>query len=360
MSVVPGIGILGIGAYLPPEVRRNDWWPADVVARWMEQRARQLAALRAAPPPASRGAARIRAAMVELGADPFQGSVERRIMASDATSYDLEEQAARDALARAELAPADIDLVLCYTLLPEYLINNSACVLHQRLGLGRGCFTMQTDATAFSFLAQLTLAHQLIAGGRARRALLVQSCGVTRLLDPADPRSPLFGDGATAIVVGAVSDGLGFEAEVHRTDSRHPFWLAASPVRGRWYDEGRAVLHCPDPVDGSQVFLDIADQAEDAVSAVLAAAGRRTDEIDFFASHQGMPWIRTIAQDHVGLGSARSLDTFPATGSLFAANVPLVLRRAEDERLLGAGDRVLLFGGGTGVTYGATVVRWGR
>ena len=28
------VGILGIGIHLPPEVRKNDWWPASVVDRW--------------------------------------------------------------------------------------------------------------------------------------------------------------------------------------------------------------------------------------------------------------------------------------------------------------------------------------
>jgi hypothetical protein len=28
------IGILGLGLYLPPLVRENDFWPPDVVATW--------------------------------------------------------------------------------------------------------------------------------------------------------------------------------------------------------------------------------------------------------------------------------------------------------------------------------------
>jgi 3-oxoacyl-[acyl-carrier-protein] synthase-3 len=256
--------------------------------------------------------------------------------------------------------PGDIDLVLTHTLVPEQLVNNSACVLHHRLGLGAGCFSMQVDATAFSFLAQLTLAVRMIAGGSARTALLVQSCGVTRLLDMDDARAPLYGDGATAVVVGAVADDRGFLGEVHRTDSRHPFWLAASPRGAPWYAEGRALLHAPDPVDASHVFLDIADQARDACGAVLAATETDPSEVDFFASHQAMPWIRPIAQEWAGVAGARSVDTYAQTGSLFAANVPFVLYRAAAEGRLAPGELALLFGGGTGVTYGATLVRWGR
>ena len=30
------VGILGLGVYLPPTIRTNDWWPKEVVARWQK------------------------------------------------------------------------------------------------------------------------------------------------------------------------------------------------------------------------------------------------------------------------------------------------------------------------------------
>jgi 3-oxoacyl-[acyl-carrier-protein] synthase-3 len=163
-----------------------------------------------------------------------------------------------------------------------------------------------------------------------------------------------------AVVVGEVSATRGLVAEVSRTDSSHPFWMGAGAPSGRWYDEGQAVLHCPDPVGASHIFLDIPDQAKDATTAVLASAQLHASDVDFFAAHQGMPWLRQIAQDLAGLGAARTLDTFPFAASLFSANIPLVLKHAEDRGLVKDNDLVMLFGGGTGVTYGATLVRWGR
>jgi 3-oxoacyl-[acyl-carrier-protein] synthase-3 len=162
------------------------------------------------------------------------------------------------------------------------------------------------------------------------------------------------------VVLGNVGESRGFVAESHRTDSSHPFWLAASPRGRAWYAEGQAVLHAPDPIGSGNVFLMIADQAREAATSVLARAGLRGDDVGFFASHQAMPWLRPIAQEWAGVSGARACDTYAETGSVFAANVPLVLRRAEDQGLLSSGDLAMLFGGGTGVTYGATLLRWGR
>jgi 3-oxoacyl-[acyl-carrier-protein] synthase-3 len=219
---------------------------------------------------------------------------------------------------------------------------------------------MPTDATAFSFPGQPRPAQEMIGGGRVNTARLVQSCAVTRLIEPDDPVAPLFGDGATAVVVGRVATGHGLLHAVHRTTTRHPFWMGAGARSGRWYDEGLGVLYCPDPNGASHIFLDIPDQAKDAVERVLAGAELCAEQVQFFAAHQGMPWLRQLAQEHAGLGHAVTFDTFPFAASLFAANIPLVLRHAEDRGLVKDGDITLLFGGGTGVTYGATLLRWGR
>ena len=86
------VGILGIGKYLPPEIRRNDWWPAEVVERWAQSRP-------AAPPPVIDGLGAMAARVLEeLGSqaqDPFQGAVERHVM-GDESITDMEQRAAQD------------------------------------------------------------------------------------------------------------------------------------------------------------------------------------------------------------------------------------------------------------------------
>jgi 3-oxoacyl-[acyl-carrier-protein] synthase III len=357
---VAGIGILAVGTYLPPDIRRNDWWPAETVARWMEQRAAARAA--AGPPPAAMtpGMARVIAAMAEQSDDPFQGWRERRVMPETMTSADMEEAAARDALERAGSDGAEIDLVLTQTMVPEVLLGNTACELHRRLGLAARCLSTQVDAAAFSFFVQLRIAEQMIAAGGARKALIVQSCAVTRLLDPADPISPFFGDGASAAVVGPVAADRGILGSVHKTDGRFPRTLVAGVPEGRWYDEGRPLLHTAAPGEVRQMLLEILDHGKHAVADALVASRCRTDEIDVFVSHQGMPWLRRSAQEYAGLGTARSIETGSWAGNLFSVNVPLGLATAEREGMLRAGEVVLAFGGGTGQTVGATVVRWGR
>jgi len=349
------VGLLGVATYLPPETRRNDWWPAETVEGWM--RARRANPPR--PPDAVTPAmARVLSAMAEQAVDPFQGVVERRVMPVGMTSTDMEAEAAERAIARAQIDRREIDALLTYTAVPEYLLSNAACVLHHRLGLAPTCFTLQAEASGHSFMTQLTLAESLIASGRARHALLVQSAASSRLIDRDELQSPLFGDGAAAVVVGRVAGG-GLLATVHRTDGTYPRALIATVRGGRWYDGGSIILHRGDLDAARQVFLETADRAIEVVGAALREAELAPGDVDFFAVHQGTPWLRQVTQEVLGLHRARSVDTFATTGYLFGASIPLVLETAQREGLLPAGSVVVMHGGGVGSTYGAIVTRWG-
>lgn len=351
------IGILGIGVYLPPEVRRNDWWSPQLVERWMN--------VRPEPLPASTfeglgpGAHRVMEALKVQARDPFQGAVERRVLPRSMSVFDMEEQAARAALQRSGVASGAIDLVLTSTIVPEVQLSNPACTLHARLGLRKSCFTLHTDIATHAFLMQLTLAEAMIRAGRASHALLVQSCACSRLYDPSDVISPYFGDGATAVVVGPVAPNRGIIATSQFTDGRFPQTLVVGVPGRTWYDEGRAMLYIADPAATQRVFLETADACRESVDAVLATSGTRAAQVDFFGMHQGAAWLRGVVQAHLGLSAARSIDTFPETAYLFAATIPMNLAVAADRGLLNAGDRVLLVGGGPGMTYGATLMTWG-
>ncbi len=352
------IGVHGIGTYFPAEVRTNAWWPAELVAGWMDARAKRP------PPPlaadASAGVRRVAKAMAEQAHDPFQGTRERRVAAASETIADMEEQAARSALARAGTDPSAIDLLLVHTVVPDVLLSNPAAVLHRRLGLGSACLALQADGAAYSFLAQLAVAEAMIVSGRAKVALLVQSCVATRLIDREDPGSVLVGDGAAAVVLGQVSGDRGFLGAVHYTDGRFPNSLVMSVPGGTWMDAGRARMHVADPLQMRDVFLSTADVCKQSVDDLLAKIGLAVSDIGYLCVYQGTAWLRRVVHDYLGIGEVRSVETFSRYGYLSAAMIPVNLAAAEAEGELHDDALVVLTGGGTGMTYGAAALRWGR
>ncbi len=360
------VGILGVGAHLPPTVRSNDWWPTHVVDGWRERWRRTLER-RASEEPggempfaATEGVARVGAAIAAVMDDPFQGAVERRVAPDSMPASEMEVLAAKEALDNAGVAPSEIDLLLSYSIVPDYLTTPNACRLHERLGLPERCFATAVEGACNSFQLQLMLAEQMLRTGQARRALLVQSNQLRRLIPADEPYSAWFGDGATAVVLGEVSADRGILGRSHRTDGS-VFTATVSDVPGkRWYEHGAISWHPMDRAASRKMLLTVADLGKQVVHEALEQAALTPVDVGFYASHQATKWFRALTQDYLGLTNARAVDTFPWAGSLSACNIPLGLACGVKEGLLRDGDVVAMYSGGSGQTWSGTVLRWGR
>lgn len=354
-----GVGILGVGAYLPPEVRTNDWWPAGTVREWEQRAVLSQKRIEAVPDEQWRpGERAVLAAMRGYLSDPFRGAVERRVMPEGMRSSDMEYEACRIAIERAGIRPDEIDVVLNYSFVPDELLCANAFPLHERLGLSRNCFTSGIEAACNSFLIGLTMAESMIRSGIGRNVLLVQSCGISRILPPEEPTSAWFGDGAAAVVVGPVAADRGIIGRATRTVSSLHRGVVTGVKERAWYEDGRSWFFAKDRSAAFRIMVGVADDADEIIGAALGDAGLERPDVSFFACHQIAPWMRSTVQAFTGLERARSVETFHWAGNLASVNVPLVLSIAERDGLLRDGDVVALYGGGAGVTFSSSVLRW--
>lgn len=132
------------------------------------------------------------------------GIRERRLIGDDEVTSDLAVNAARQALARANLAPADLDLIILATDTPDYVSPGTASVVQHKLGaVNAGTFDINNACAAF--VTGVDIASRYIATDDAyRHILIVGAYGMTRYVDWTNKRTcTLFGDGAGAIVLGA-------------------------------------------------------------------------------------------------------------------------------------------------------------
>ena len=351
------VGIRSIGCYLPPQVRTNDWWPADLVAEWRTRRSsgitRPIEADKLTGPAIAFGAQ-----MLAYRDDPFEGAEQRRIMPDDMVPSDMEVRAAADAIARAGIAASELDALFVGSAIPDYHQNPNGCRVHAELGLPPHCYTLQTEGTCNAFVQQVELARALIQSGRARYVLAVQSTAQSRVLRPTDPFSAWFGDGATAVVLGPVAADHGVLGVAHVTDGRWYAALVVGAPERKWY-EGENHLYLESPHLARDQLFAIAEAANPLLDRALAQAGLARAEIAAIATHQPAAWFGQAIQDVWDLPRARRIDTFSWAASLMGSNLPLVLSALERERQLAPGDVVATVSGASGMTMSVTVMRWG-
>lgn len=353
------VGILGVGTYLPPNVRKNDYWSSSQTRDWVDRARRRLDRMReAVAHDDSELTRKTLAAMASVVDDPFQGAVERRVISDDMKASDMEIFAAREAIQRANVPLDEIDLVMSHQICPDYISASSATVVHASLGLRESCQAITADAACNSFMQQLTLAQAMIESGRARYVLVTQASTLTRYEESGEVIDSWNGDAGSAAILGPVKEGHGVLAISHHTDGKLWGSIVGGVPGGRW-QQGRCRIYSEDPRANLDWVLGLGARARNAVDEALAKAGIRREDVGFFVSQQGFRWLHPLLQDATGLGHARCVEHFHYTGATSSVNVLFQLAVGEKENLLRPGDLVACFQGGSGMTWSGMALRWG-
>lgn len=136
---------------------------------------------------------------------------ERRFISSlEENAGVMAAHAARQALEMAGLKPTDLDLIIHASFTPSISVPGDHVICADLLGAkATPSFTLM-GACAGSVYG-MAMAYGLLASGAMQHILVTGSETITPTLDYGDPlTSILFGDGAGAVVMGAVDKGGGF------------------------------------------------------------------------------------------------------------------------------------------------------
>jgi 3-oxoacyl-[acyl-carrier-protein] synthase-3 len=277
------------------------------------------------------------------------GVRERPIAAPDERLADYAARAGAEALERAGVDAAQLDMVIVATMTQDELTPNTAPIVAGALGAKRaGAFDIGAACTAF--LSGLALGAAQIESARCDWVLLVGADFITRVTNWEDKRTaPLFSDAAGAFVLGPGGD--------ERSGAIGPVVLGAD-------GSGAATIQIAHSdrklrMDGPEVYRHAVARMSEATVAAAERAGLALEDIDLFVYHQANARITRALGERLGLPPERVVDCIETLGNSSAATVPLGLWVAEQDGRLKPGARVLLGAFGAGFTWGGAVVEWG-
>jgi 3-oxoacyl-[acyl-carrier-protein] synthase-3 len=317
-------GIAGIGVYAPPRVLTNHELEqmVDTSDQWITERT---------------------------------GIKERRIAEPGTPTFDLATRAARDALENASVLPDELDMILVATSTPDGPFPSVACRVQNELG-AVGCCAMDVLAACSGFAYALSLADAYVASGRADTILVVGAEVLSRLVDWQDRGTcVLFADGAGAAVV-RTARGAGFLSWCLGADGRGYDQITCGDVDRGAYAAGDHSPHIG--MKGPDVFKFAVDIFIRQANAVAEAAGLTMDDIDLWVPHQANRRIIEAAARRIGLPMERVMVNIERFGNTSTATIPLALNDAVRENRLHAGDKVLIAGFGSGLTWAACLLEW--
>lgn len=329
-SAARGVGVLGMGTYLPDrrltnhDVARH----SGVTADWITERT---------------------------------GIRERRAAAPDEAASDLAARAVRSAVAAAGIDIDRVGLLVLGTSTPDELSPATACRVQALTG-ARNAVALDVGAACTGWLFAARIAHDwLRADPTAGYAVAVGTEVFSRFIDPADRGTAvLFGDGAAASVLGPVPPGEGFldfRLGSDGTLADHvliPAGGGRTPADARTVAEGGHTVH----MDGRAIRDFVQEMFPHVVADALTRAGLRADDIDAFVTHQPNPNLLRSVGTSLGIAPDRLPVVADEIGNIGAASTPYALAAAAERGLLHPGSRVLLAAFGAGMTWGSALLTW--
>jgi 3-oxoacyl-[acyl-carrier-protein] synthase-3 len=281
------------------------------------------------------------------------GIRERRMADQSEALSDIALPACRSALAQAGLEGKDVDLLIVATVTPDMAFPSTGAILADQLGAtGAAAYDLSAGCTGFMYA--LAQGYGMVAGGLAKRALIVGGDLLSKILDW-DDRSTLvlFGDGAGAVVIEAVPEQgfLGFELGA---DGAGGASLLLPGSGSRHFDEPDKYVK----MNGREVFKFATRILVQSAEELLEKCGVTIDDVDLYIPHQANMRIIDHATRKLGVPSERVVINVDRFGNTSSGSIPLALADAAEDGRLRPGQLVLMTGMGAGLTWGSALMRW--
>ncbi|WP_055523258.1 3-oxoacyl-ACP synthase III family protein [Streptomyces graminilatus] len=323
------IGVVGMGTYLPAQVRSNADVARDagVSPEWISERT---------------------------------GVRKRHVAAADEAASDLAAHAVRAAADAAGIDVRDIGLLICATSTPDELGPSTACRIQALLGASRAV-ALDVGAACSGWLFAAKVAHDwLLASPEIRYAAVVGVEAYSKFVDPADRGTAvLFADGAAASILSPVAAEQGFAHFAFGSDGTLADRVLIPAGGSRLPADAGTVARGDHRIrmDGRTISRFASAVFPRLISGTLDRAGLTLQDIDRVVAHQPNPVLLRRIGAELGIPEGRLVVVGDEVGNIGAASTPYALAAAARGGLR-VGDRVLLAVFGAGMTWGSGLLTW--
>ncbi|MDG1298339.1 MAG: ketoacyl-ACP synthase III [Paracoccaceae bacterium] len=284
------------------------------------------------------------------------GIKRRHFAAKDQKTSDLAIEAAINAIKNAKIKRTDIDAIIVATSTPDTTFPSVATIVQGALGITKG-FAFDVQAVCAGFIFALATADALIVSKQAKRVLVIGAETFSRIMNWEDrTTSVLFGDGAGAIIIEAVSSSnlstdTGILATDLNSDGRYRDLLYVNGGVSSTQTTGVLVMQ------GKEVFKHAVEKLSSTAHAVLEKAGLSPSDVDWMVPHQANIRIIKATAQKMKLPMTKVIVTVNNHGNTSAASIPLALSVANLEKKFKKGDLILMEAIGGGLAWGSILIR---
>jgi len=300
-------------------------------------------------------------------ADKIEAKVgirERHVVSASETALDLAYEASKRVLV--DFNPEKIDFILLCTQSPDYFLPTSACILQDKLGLGKNTGALDFNLGCSGFIYGLALAKSLIKTGIASNVLLVTAETYSKHMHHSDRANrSIFGDGAAATIVESSdiekihefelgTDGSGMNNLIVKCGGmRQPYQAnqdEKTDENGNFYSPNHLYMN------GPEIFNFTISSIPGVVDAVLKKNNLPMEQVDYFIFHQANKYMLEYLRKKIKIPQEKFYSNMLETGNTVSATIPIALAESIKQNIVHRGNKIMLVGFGVGYSWGGVIV----
>lgn len=287
------------------------------------------------------------------------GIKERRILKDDnlGTSY-LAIRAAEDLIAKGNIDPLEIDLVLVASTTPDMPVAATAVYVATQIG-ATNAFAYDLQAACSGFLYAMSTADAFIKSGKYKKVLIIGADKMSSIIDYTDRATCIiFGDGAGAVLFEPNYEGLGIQDEYLRSDGIGREFLKIDAGGSLLPASAETVAKRQHYVfqDGKTVYKYAVSGMADVSEKILQRNNLTNADVDWLIAHQANKRIIDATASRIGLEDEKVLINIHKYGNTTSGTLPLLL--FDFEKKFKKGDNLIFAAFGGGFTWGSIYLKW--
>jgi 3-oxoacyl-[acyl-carrier-protein] synthase-3 len=287
------------------------------------------------------------------------GIKERRILkdADKGTSF-LAIKAAQDLIAKANIDPLEIDMIIMATATADMPVASTGVYVATEIG-ATNAFAYDLQAACSSFLYGMSTAAAYVQSGRYKKVLLIGADKMSSIVDYTDRSTCIiFGDGAGAVLFEPNYEGLGLQDEYLRSDGVGRDFLKISAGGSLIPTTAETVANRQHNIiqDGKTVFKYAVTNMADASELIVKRNNLTNEDVDWLVPHQANKRIIDATASRMNLEDSKVLMNIEKYGNTTSATLPLVIN--DFEHLFKKGDNIIFAAFGGGFTWGSIYLKW--
>ena len=286
------------------------------------------------------------------------GVIEKRYN-DDFTTSDLGQAAAEQLIADLNWDKKEIGALVFVTQTPDYILPATSCILQDKLGLSKDCFSLDISLGCSGWVYGLGVISSLMQTGMIKKGILI--AGDARKQCP-EEIDHLFGYAATATAVeyqeGAegfkfhfCTDGSGYEAIMRPVGGcRNPVTPEALiPVM---CEDGRMRHGFQTLMKGMDVFAFAITTVPKSIKKLVAEYSLNTENVEYYIFHQANRKINETISKKLKLREEQVPYSMTHFGNTSSASIPITIVTQLADKLVNKKTEMVGCGFGVGLSWG--------